>query len=136
MAFTVRRSQYFDTTVEDEPGEAYQLLSQFTQLGVNLLAFSAVPMGSHTQLTIVPDNVAQFVTATKEAGITVAGPHAALLVQGDDELGALAGIHMRLFEANVNVSAATCVVDGVGSFGYVIYVRSDDYERAAKTLGA
>ncbi len=46
------------------------------------------------------------------------------------------GIHMRLFEANVNVSAATGVVDGVGSFGYVIYVRADDYERAAKTLGA
>jgi len=87
-------------------------------------------------LTIFPDSVAQFVAAAKEIGIRVAGPHPALLVQGDDELGALADIHMRLFEANVNVSAATGVVDGVGSFGYVIYVRGDDYERAAKTLGA
>ena len=74
--------------------------------------------------------------STRDAGINVAGPHTALLVQGDDELGALADIHMRLFEANVNVSSATGVVDGTGSFGYVIYVRFNDYERAAKTLGA
>lgn len=103
---------------------------------MNLLAVSAVPMGAHTQLTIFPDSAAQFIASTKDAGITVAGPHTALLVQGDDELGALADIHMRLFEANVNVSSATGVVDGAGSFGYVIYVRSDDYERADKTLDA
>jgi hypothetical protein len=57
------------------------------------------------------------------------------LVQGDDELGALAGIHEKLYEANVNVYASSGVSDGKGSYGYVIYVRPEEYERAAKTLG-
>ncbi|UCE86633.1 MAG: hypothetical protein JSU66_02535, partial [Deltaproteobacteria bacterium] len=62
------------------------------------------------------------------------GPHPALLVQGDDELGALAGVHALLHEANVNVYASSGVTDGKGSYGYVIYVRPEDYERAAAAL--
>ena len=58
----------------------------------------------------------------------------ALLVQGDDELGALAGVHQKLFEAGVNVYASTGVADGRGSYGYVLYVRPDEYARAASAL--
>ena len=63
------------------------------------------------------------------------GPHHALLIQGDDELGALAGIHQKLFEANINVYASSGVTDGRGSYGYLVYVKEEDYERAAQTLG-
>ena len=63
------------------------------------------------------------------------GPHPAFLVQGDDELGALAQIHQALFEANVNVFASSGVTDGRGSFGYVVYVRPDDLRRAEEALG-
>lgn len=68
------------------------------------------------------------------AGMTMDGPHHALLIQGDDELGALAGIHQRLYEADINVFASSGVTDGQGSYGYVIYVKEDDFERAAETL--
>jgi len=56
------------------------------------------------------------------------------LVQGDDELGALAELHMRLSDARVNVYASTGVADGRGSFGYIIYVRPEEYDRAVVSL--
>jgi hypothetical protein len=46
----------------------------------------------------------------------------------------LADIHRRLYEAGVNVYASSGVADGRGSYGYVIYVRPEDFERAAQSL--
>jgi hypothetical protein len=136
MAFTIQRVDYFYTTVKDLPGEGYRLLSNLAALGVNLLAFSGVPTGPmRTQFTLFPEDRSKFVDAANKAGLTLDGPHAALLVQGDDELGAFAGIHMKLSQANVNVYASSGVTDGRGSFGYVIYVRPEECERALKALG-
>jgi hypothetical protein len=136
MAFNIRRVDYFYTTVKDQPGEAYRLLSQLADMGVNLLALTAVPIGPlHTQLTIFPEDTRMLTAAAEKAGLPLDGPHPALLVQGDDKLGTLAGIHERLYEENVNVYASSGVTDGKGSYGYVLYVRPDKYERAAKALG-
>ncbi|MBK6795930.1 MAG: hypothetical protein IPG76_03790 [Acidobacteria bacterium] len=63
------------------------------------------------------------------------GPYHALLVQGDDELGALSRVHVKLYDAKVNVYASSGVADGKGSFGYVIYVRPEDYQKAVEALG-
>ncbi|NIQ59936.1 MAG: hypothetical protein GWN71_43370, partial [Gammaproteobacteria bacterium] len=119
------------------PGEAYRLLSRLADLGVNLLAFTAVPVGpEHTQLTLFPEDPAQLTDEAEKARIELDGPHAAILVQGDDdELGALADIHEKLYDAEVNVYASSGVTDGRGAFGYVVYVRSEDYETAAEALG-
>ena len=67
--------------------------------------------------------------------MTLHGPHPALLLQGDDELGALLTVHEKLYRAEVNVYASTGVSDGSGKYGYVIYVREEDCDRAAKALG-
>ena len=67
-------------------------------------------------------------------GIALDGPHPALLVQGDEELDALADVHTKLQDANVNAYASSGVADGKGSFGYVIYVRPEDYNRAMAAL--
>jgi hypothetical protein len=136
MAFRIRRVEYFTVTVQDQPGEAYKLLSQLADLGLNLLAFTAVPVGPlRAQLTLFPEDSRKMANAARQAGLALDGPHPALLVQGDDELGALARIHAKIYEANVNVYASTGVADGRGSFGYVIYVRPEDYARAAAALG-
>jgi hypothetical protein len=136
MAYNVRRVDYFYLTVEDHPGEAYKLLSMLSTMGVNLVAFTAVPLGSQrTQLTIFPEDSSSAMDAVKKAGITLTGPQPAFLIQGEDELGTLSVIHQKLYEAKVNVSASSGVTDGKGSFGYIIYVRHADYETAAKTLG-
>ena len=135
MACTIARVEYFYTTVKDQPGEAYKLFEQLAGLGVNLLAFTAVPVGpTTTQLTIFPEDPAHLKNEAAKVGMVLDGPHPALLVQGDDDLGALAAIHLKIFEANVNIYSASGVTDGSGSFGYVIYVKSEDYDRAAAAL--
>jgi hypothetical protein len=55
-------------------------------------------------------------------------------VNGDDELGALAEIREKLYDADVNVYASTGVTDGEGSYGYVMYVKGDEIDRAARIL--
>src|ERR1700682_1303744 len=127
MAFHVRRIDYFSATVRDDPGEAYKLLATLANLGVSLLAFTAVPIGPlHTQLTIFPEDTGKLAREAQQDRLVLDGPHPALLVQGDDELGALAEFHRRLSDAQVNVYASTGVADGSGCFGYIIYGRPAD----------
>jgi hypothetical protein len=136
MAFSIRRADYFYTTIREEPGEATQLLHRLAELGVNLLAFAAVPTGpTRVQLTLFPEDPTQLATAARRAGFDLDGPYPALLVQGDDELGALARVHARLFEAGVDVYASMGVADGRGSYGYVVYIRPEEAEKAREALG-
>jgi hypothetical protein len=136
MAFTILRVDYFYTTVRDEPGEAYRLLSTLADLGIDLLAFCGVPIGPmHTHLTIFPQRSDKLIAEAAKAGLALDGPHPALLVQGDDHLGALAEVHLKLRDAKVNVYASSGVADGRGSFGYIIHVRPEDYSRAVAALG-
>ena len=136
MRYQVRRAEYFYTTVTEESGEALGLLTLLAEKGINLLAFTAVPVGpNRTQLTIFPEDVAKAVSEAKRAQLPLDGPYAALLVQGQDALGALAELHAKLYEAKVDVYASSGVADGRGGYGYVIYVRGQDYDAALKALG-
>ncbi len=135
MAHTIRRVDYFYTTVQDQPGQAHELLTQLARLGVNLFALTAVPMGPDaTQMTLFPQDSGLLKNAAERAGLRLDGPHRALLVQGEDELGALASVLARLADADVNVYASYGVADGHGHYGDVIYVRPEHYDRAAKAL--
>jgi hypothetical protein len=136
MAFTVRRVDYYYANVRDELGAAYRVLSQLAERGVDLLAFTAVPSGpSLAQFALFPEDPRKLVAEARNAQLTLDGPHPAFLVQGDDELGALASVHERLFAAGVSVYASGGVTDGRGTFGYVVYVREDQFEQAAGALG-
>lgn len=137
MALTINRARYYYTMVQDRPGEAYRLLSRLSTGRVNLLAFNSIPLGpNQTQLMLFPDDEEALMQVAKTAGLSLTGPHPAFLVQGDDELGALVEIHGTLSDAGINVASANGVTDGKGNFGYIIYVRQDDYERAADLLSA
>jgi predicted amino acid-binding ACT domain protein len=136
MSIQIRPIDYFYTTAKDQPGEAYRLLSLLAGLGVNLVSFTAIPISpTRTQLTLFPEDTERLCCEAGKAGVDLDGPYPAILVQGDDELGALAEIHQRLFEVGVNVFASTGVSDGRGAFGYVVYVRPEDHDAALRTLG-
>ena len=136
MAYRIRRVEYFHATVVDEPGEAYKVLSALASLGVNLLGFTGVPVGpDRTQITLFPEDAGKMKSEAQKAGMTLDGPHHALLVQGDDELGALASVHEKIYRSSVNVYASSAIADGAGKYGHIIYVRPEDFERAAKALG-
>jgi hypothetical protein len=135
MAFTIRVVEYYYATVRDEVGAGYRVLSELAALGINLLAFTAVPSGpSVAQFALFPEDPRKLVAAGSSAGLALDGPYHALLVQGDDELGALAGVHRRLVDAGVDIFASSGVTDGRGSFGYLVYVREDQFERAVTAL--
>jgi hypothetical protein len=135
MSYKIRRVEYFHATLVDQPGEAYKTFSALAGLGVNLLAFTAVPVGpNRTQLTLFPEDPGKMRSEAGRAGMALDGPHTAVLVQGDDELGALVDVHERIYRANVNVYASTAIADGFGKYGHLIFVRPDDYERVARAL--
>ncbi|MBM3319611.1 MAG: hypothetical protein FJY73_02925 [Candidatus Eisenbacteria bacterium] len=136
METRVRRIDYFHATVKDRPGEAFEILSRLRASGVNLLAFSAVPCGlGNTQLVLFPEDVQSLARAAADSDMVLIGPHRAFLVQGDDRLGAISEIHRKLFEASVNVYASNGVTDGKGGYGYIFYVKPEEFERAARALG-
>jgi len=135
MAYTIERADHFYTTITEQPGQRYQLLSQLAGLGVNLLAFTAMPFGPmRGELTLMRDEAVRMIEAAREARRPLDGPHTAVLVQGDDELEALARIHTRLHEARVHLYASAGVSEGRGAFGYIPYVRPEDYDREVKAL--
>ena len=135
MAFTIRPVQYYYVNVRDELGAAYGVLAQLAERGVHLHAFTAVPSGpSLAQFALFPADPNKLDAEARSIGLPLDGPHHALLVQGDDELGALASVHERLFKAGVDIYASSGVTDGRGAFGYVMYVREDQFERAVGAL--
>ena len=136
MAFTIRSVEYYYANVRDELAAAYRVLAQLAELGVDLLAFTAVPSGPNlAQFALFPADPKKLVAESRAAGLALTGPYHALLVQGDDELGALADVHERLVRAGVDIYASSGVTDGRGSFGYVVYVREEQFEQAASALG-
>lgn len=136
MAHTIRRAEYYYANIRDELGAAYRVLAQLADLGVNLFAFTAVPSGPNlAQFALFPEDANKLVAEASAAQLKLDGPYHAFLVQGDDELGALANVHEQLFRAGVDVYASSGVTDGRGAFGYVVYVREDQFEHAAEALG-
>ncbi len=136
MPCTIRKVVYYHTTVKDQPGEAYRFLNKLAEIGINQLAFTAIPNGPNsTELTFFPENPDVLDQKSEHINIALEGPNKALLVQGADEPGALAKVHHILFEADVNINAVSGITDGKGGYGCLIYVMDDDYDRAAKALG-
>jgi len=136
MANTIRRVDYYYATIRDELGAAYRVLAQLAELGVDLLAFTAVPSGPNlAQVALFPADPNKLAAEARSAQLPLDGPYHAFLVQGDDELGAFASVHERLVRAGVDIYASSGVTDGRGAFGYVVYVREDQFERAAEALG-
>lgn len=137
MEAKARIVDYFYTMVKDRPGEACKILSHFAREDVNLLAFSAVPVGhEQTQLVVFPEHTDRLVRAAEKSGLNLVGPHHAILIQGDDRLGALVGLLQKLCDARINMSSSWGVTDGRGGYGYVIHVRAEDVAQAARVLEA
>lgn len=136
MSVTIRKVHYFNATVRDVPGEGFRVLTTLAEAGVSLLAFNAVPVGpEHTQFALFAQDADHLTKAASQAGLTLTGPQAAILVQGDDELGSLAAIHEKLADAGVNVFASSGVTDGRGGYGYILYVRTERLDDAGRALG-
>ena len=135
MSLQIRRVKYYTANVADRIGSAYEVLSELAKSDNNLLAFSCVPVGpSNLQVTLFPDDADRLEQTSGSMGLVLMPAQHAFLIQGDDKIGVLTDVHRRLYDAQVAVYAANGVTDASGRFGYLIYVRPDDYERAAGIL--
>jgi len=136
VKLTIKRANYYHTIVEDKHGKGYWLLEHFRQKGVNLKAFVAFPLGGgKSQLDFVVEDVELLRQAALEAGIELTGPKRAFIAQGDDEVGAIVDLHRKLTAAEINIHAGSGLSGGAGTFCYLFWVKSDDYEKAARALG-
>ncbi len=136
MPTKIREVQYCHVTVPDEPGQACQVLAELAQRGVDLFAFHVLPGDArHTRLALFPKDMDHMIAALGDSTLQLHGPFRALLIQGDDELGALVDIHRKLFDAGINVVSSTGVADSSKGYGYIVYLRSEDVDRALHALG-
>lgn len=136
MAMTVRKAEYYYAVFDDTSGVAAGLLELFQQKGVKINAFTAFPIGrDKAQIDFFPENPNALVGALGEVGITLTGPRYAFLIQGADDLRSIVKHHEALAEEGINVVAANGVTDCGGQFGYVLWVNSPDFEKAAEILG-
>lgn len=136
MAAHIYSVDFFYTTVEDKPGQGLRFLELLASRDVNLLAFNAFPVGrDRTQLVIYPLNSTWLADLARQEGLHLVGPHHALMVYGDDEMGALVDLHQTLSESRINVSSSNGIADGRGGYRYMMHVHPDDYMRALEVLG-
>ncbi len=135
MSTNVREVEYYYSLVADRPGESRKLLEFLSEKEVNLLAFTAFPIGDgKSQLDFFPVDPEQLKIAAENAGIDLIGPKKAFLIQGEDRVGSLYEYHLKLSNAGINIHASNAVVEGTGRFGYIIWVNPSDYEKASEVL--
>jgi hypothetical protein len=133
---TIRKVSYYYTTVPDKPGEGAKILQALRNAGVNLLAFHAFPSARKSQADFVPADAAAFEAAAKAAKIKVSKPKTAFMIEGDDRVGALAGVMAKLGAAKVNVTAVSAACAGLGRYGAIFWVEPRDAKKAAAAVGA
>ena len=136
MADPVRRVDYYYATVPNRAGQGARILDTLRDEGVNLLAVHAFPEGNQSQIDFFPENPRAFLRAAKKAGMKVSPRRTAFLVEGKDRIGALADVLRQLGDAKINVAATDAVAVGGGRYGAIVFVRRNDVNRAARTLGA
>lgn len=136
MAETIRKVEYYYTTVTDKAGEGARVLGALRDAGVNLLALHAFPSGKKSQVDFVPENAAGLMAAAQKAGFQLAGPKTAFLVEGDDRVGAVHEVLRKLGAAGVNVTAIDAVRSGAGRYGALLWVKPADVSKAAGALRA
>ena len=137
MAYTIRPVEYYYVNVRDELGAAYRVLSALAARGVSLLAFTAVPSGpSLAQFALFPDDPNKLVAEARAAQIVARRPASRAARAGRRRARerwrrCTSGSSRR----GVDVYASSGVTDGGSSFGYVVYVREDQFLRAVEALG-
>ncbi|HNS95370.1 MAG TPA: hypothetical protein PKL73_00355 [Polyangiaceae bacterium] len=132
-----RKLDYFYASIKDESGAGFRFLDRLATKQVDLTALTAVPFGpDRAQITIFPTDAASLVAAAKEENIALDGPHTAILVEGDDQVGAFAKVMAKLAAVNINVFSLQGMTDGRGGFRYIVFVRPSDIESALQSLGA
>jgi hypothetical protein len=135
MAVKCRFVDYYAIQLADRPGTGAQALRALGSARVALEAVHAFPSGRGVQMDLVPTRGAALVRAARKAKLRLSRRKRALLIEGDDRTGALAGVLEKIAAARVNITAVTGVRAGRGRFGAILWVKPRNLRRAARALG-
>ena len=137
MASRVRKVSYCKLMLTSRAGQGVKVLAALRDAGVDLLAFTGFPAGAgKAQVDLVAESPGAIRRVAGRHGLKVSGTKRAFLIQGDDKVGAVAGVLGRLARAGINVTAVNAVAAGKRRYGMILWVKPRDYARAAKALGA
>jgi hypothetical protein len=135
--FEPRKVSYYYVTATDRSADSPGILAELAGSGVNLLAFSMTPMGpDHTQYALFPENPEAFESIARKAGLQLSGPHRALILTGEDKVGAIDTIFRRLEGAGIHVFSSNAIAGSKGVFGLVLYVKPDEVDPAFDVLAS
>ena len=135
MAVKCRFKDYYAIRLANRPGTGAQTLDVFRRARVALEAVHAFPAGSGCQMDLVPTRSTAFLRAARAGKLRPSRRKRALLIEGDDRTGALAGVLEKIAAAGVNLTAVTGVRAGKGRFGAILWVKPRDLRRASRALG-
>ena len=74
--------------------------------------------------------------AATEMGLSLSEPKDVFLIGGDDCTGGMVETLRTLAESRVSVISMQAVSAGPGTFGALLWVKTEDLPRAARVLGA
>ena len=136
MADRIRKTDYFSVQVSNRAGKGARLMAALRDQGVNLLAFTGFPNGARAQVDFVPENSAALRRAAKKMKLNLGKRKTVFLLQGDDRVGAIAGVLEKLAAARINITAMDAVTAGNGRYGAIFWVKPKNVARAARLIGA
>jgi hypothetical protein len=137
MADRVRKVSYCYVMVPSRPGQGARILGALKDAGVDLLAYSGFPAGGgRAQIDLVSTDLGAISRVARKQGWRLSKAKKGFLVQGEDKVGAVQRHLQKLATGGVNVTAADAVTAGRGRYGMILWVKSKDYARAARLLGA
>jgi hypothetical protein len=134
MRPSLRRVDSYSMEVPNRPGEAYRILQTLDEAGVDLVFFTAYPLGEDkavVDLVVHDPSRLQYALQTKHLPAVQRTP--AFMISGPARLGGAAEILRRLADARINVHAASGTAQG-GAFGMVLWIPPSDFEAAARAL--
>ncbi len=136
MADRIRKADYFSVQVSNRAGEGARLMKGLRDNGVNLIAFTGFPNGRKAQVDFIPENTAALRRAAKAMKLDLGKKKTVFLMQGEDRVGALASVLVKLAAVRINMTAMDAVCAGKGRYGAIFWVKAKDVARAARAVGA
>ena len=137
MADRVLKARYCKVMVPHRAGHGAALLGVIADAGINLLAYSGFPAGGgKAQLDLVADDMGAVRRVAAKHGWRTSAVKRCFVIQGDDRVGAVQRHFADLARARINITAADAVAAGKNRYGMLLWVKPNDYARAARALGA
>jgi hypothetical protein len=136
MTQKYHKVEYYNITVQGHIAEGSRLLTTIADAGVDFLAYKAISLErNRTQFTLFPIEGSKMTAGAMKAGLKLDGPHAAIIITGDEKPGALAEIYRKLSHAGIRVAESSGMAHINGGYGVVLYLKQADCDKAMAALG-